>query len=201
MPCSRSCALRASSLPTNSAILPPCGSASLINVPGLPAGGDVVGADVALALAVGRVAVVREDERLLRRVVQHRRLVGRIDRADGDAVHAFRQQVVHDALLRRPRFRRRDGTRLSTSANSAAAFSVPLRAIVQKSAALFVMKASLWSWTIPAATHPRQDEQARAGQPYGTSSIDIRFSLFGTAARSTAVTTASRTRAARRCST
>ena len=33
----------------------------------LPAGGDVVGADVALALAAGRVAVVREDERLLRR--------------------------------------------------------------------------------------------------------------------------------------
>ena len=32
---------------------------------GLPAGRDVVGADVALALAVRRVAVVREDERLL----------------------------------------------------------------------------------------------------------------------------------------
>ena len=64
MPCSRSCALRASSLPTNSAILPPCGSASLIKSPGLPAGRDVVGADVALALAVGRVAVVREHERL-----------------------------------------------------------------------------------------------------------------------------------------
>ena len=33
MPCSRSCALRASSLPTKSAILPPCGRASLISSP------------------------------------------------------------------------------------------------------------------------------------------------------------------------
>ena len=66
----------------------------------LPAGRDVVGADVALPLAVGRVAVVREHERLLRRVVQHRRLVRRVHGADGDPVHAFRQQVVQDALLR-----------------------------------------------------------------------------------------------------
>ena len=36
----------------------------LDQVAGLPSGRDVVGADVALALAVGRVAVVREHERL-----------------------------------------------------------------------------------------------------------------------------------------
>ena len=128
-------------------ILPPCGQRFLDQLARLASGRDVVGADVALALAVRRVAVVREHERLLRRVVQHRRLVRRIDGTDRDAVHALRQQVVDDALLRR-------GGAVAepeldaTSGSSASAFSVPLRAIVQKSAALFVTKASLWTMLV-----------------------------------------------------
>ena len=78
----------------------PLGQCLLDQVSRLAPGGHVVGADVTLALAVGGVAVVREDQRLFRRVVQHRRLIRRIHGADGDAVHAFRQQVVQDPLLR-----------------------------------------------------------------------------------------------------
>jgi hypothetical protein len=65
----------------------------------LAAGRDVVRADVAGALAVRRVRVLREDERLLRQVVDEAGLVVRIDGAHGDAVDALGEQVVHDALL------------------------------------------------------------------------------------------------------
>ena len=61
--------------------------------------GFVVGADVAGAIAVRRVAVLREDQRLAGRAVDHLCLIFGINRADGYPVNAFRQQVVNDALL------------------------------------------------------------------------------------------------------
>ncbi len=76
-------------------------------------------------------------------VVEHRRLVGGIDRADGDAVHAVGEQILDDPLLAG------GGAVAETeltvmSARSASAFSVPFLAMVQKSDALFVTKASVW---------------------------------------------------------
>ena len=69
----------------------------------LPSSRDVVGADVALALAGWRIAVVCEHQRPLGRIVEHGRLVGGINRADSDAVHALGEQVLHDPLLSRRR--------------------------------------------------------------------------------------------------
>jgi hypothetical protein len=60
---------------------------------------DVIRADVTDAIAVWRVAVLRDNERLARGAIQHRCLVGGIDGADGDALNAFREQIVNDALL------------------------------------------------------------------------------------------------------
>ena len=47
MPCTRSCALRASSLPTNSMIAAAVGDRLAYELAGLPPGRQVVGADVA----------------------------------------------------------------------------------------------------------------------------------------------------------
>ena len=79
--------------------LAPLGEDRLDQFAGLPSGRDVVGADVALALAGWRIAVVCEHQRPLGGIVEHCRLVGGIDRTDGDAVHTFGQQILHDALL------------------------------------------------------------------------------------------------------
>ena len=61
--------------------------------------GLVVGADVTGAVAGGRIAILGEDERLLGGVVDHLGLIGGIDGAHGDAVHAFCQKIVNDTLL------------------------------------------------------------------------------------------------------
>ena len=66
---------------------------------GLAAGRHVVGADVAGARRLRRVAVLREHQGALRRGVDQRGLVLRIDGGDGDPVHALGEQVVDDALL------------------------------------------------------------------------------------------------------
>ncbi len=49
------------------------------------------------------------------------------------------------------------------SARSASAFSVPFLAIVQKSDALFVMKASVWV-DDPFRLQPAENEHGRAGE-------------------------------------
>src|SRR5262249_10712045 len=65
----------------------------------LTASGFVIGADVAGAIAVRRVAVLRENQRLTGRAVDQLRLIFRVNRADGYPVNAFRQQVVNYPLL------------------------------------------------------------------------------------------------------
>src|SRR5437764_4776954 len=66
---------------------------------GLAARGAVVRADVAGAVALRRVRVLRDDEDALGRVVDHLRLVRGVDGADRHAVNALGEQVVNDALL------------------------------------------------------------------------------------------------------
>jgi hypothetical protein len=62
---------------------------------------QVVGADVAEACRVRRIAVLREDQGSLRRRIDERDLVLRIDRRDGNRIDAFGQQVIDDPLLLR----------------------------------------------------------------------------------------------------
>ncbi len=66
---------------------------------GLTSCRDVVRSDITGAITVRRIAVLRDDERWLGGAIQHRRLVLRVNRADGDAVNAFCEQVIDDALL------------------------------------------------------------------------------------------------------
>jgi len=66
---------------------------------GLTARGFVIGADVASAIAVRGVAVLREDHRLTGRAVDQLRLIFGVNGADGYPVNAFREQVVNYALL------------------------------------------------------------------------------------------------------
>ena len=77
----------------------PLGQRLLNQAACLATGRDVVGADVALAPAVGRIAVVGEHDGLAGGVVQHPGLVRRIHRTDGDPIHPLRQQIVDDTLL------------------------------------------------------------------------------------------------------
>src|SRR2546423_755499 len=68
-------------------------------VASLFAGGVIVGAEIAGAVALRGVAVLGEDERLFGDIVDHLDLIGGIDRADGDAGDAFGEQGVNDAFL------------------------------------------------------------------------------------------------------
>src|SRR6185369_11175511 len=65
----------------------------------LPPGRNVVGTDVARALAFGRVTVLGQNQRLLSGIVNQLRLVVRIDRTDRNPVDAFGQQIVDDSFL------------------------------------------------------------------------------------------------------
>ena len=59
----------------------------------------IVGAEVAGAIALRRIAVLRQHQRLFGDIVDHLRLISRIDGREGDAVSAFGEQVVDDTLL------------------------------------------------------------------------------------------------------
>src|SRR5262249_4987110 len=65
----------------------------------LAAGGFVVGAEIARAVAKRRVAVLRDDQNLLGERIDHRRLIAWIDGANGDSGDALSHQVVDDAPL------------------------------------------------------------------------------------------------------
>jgi len=63
------------------------------------AGGDIVRADEAGALAGGHVAVHADEQCLGGDLGQERGLLVGVNRADGDAVHAAGDEVVHNLLL------------------------------------------------------------------------------------------------------
>jgi hypothetical protein len=66
---------------------------------GLTTGSDVVSADVEGALALRCITVLRDHKGLFGSLVDHRRLVCRIDGAQSNAVNAFYQQIIEDAGL------------------------------------------------------------------------------------------------------
>src|ERR1017187_10355324 len=70
---------------------------------GLPPRGNIVRAHVAGPPAVRGIAVVGDKQRLSGRLIEEQGLVGRINRTDGNTVHAFGQQVIDNAPLRRRR--------------------------------------------------------------------------------------------------
>src|SRR5215510_15209084 len=61
--------------------------------------GFVISADIAGAIAIRRVAVLSDDDRLAGRAVDQLHLIFGINRADGYSANAFRQQIVNHALL------------------------------------------------------------------------------------------------------
>jgi hypothetical protein len=65
----------------------------------LPSGFDIIGSDVTSAIAGWCVAVLRNYKGLLSGIIQHGRLISRIDRADGDAVDTLCQQIIYNASL------------------------------------------------------------------------------------------------------
>ena len=100
MPCTRSWALRASSLPTNSMIGAALGNRLANELPGLAPGGQVVGADVAGArrLSGASLSCVNTSARFAAASISAVWFCG-IDGRDRDAVDPLGQQVVDDALL------------------------------------------------------------------------------------------------------
>ena len=66
---------------------------------GLAASSDVIGPDVERAFALGRIAILGDDQSLISAMINHGRLIGRVDRAQCDSVGAFYQQIVKDPGL------------------------------------------------------------------------------------------------------
>ena len=80
--------------------VPPWGRASLMISPACLSCGDVVSSDVARTIARnGDIAVLRDYQGLCSGGIDHRRLIGWIDWADGNAFDALRKKIIDDPLL------------------------------------------------------------------------------------------------------
>src|SRR5262249_52676389 len=65
----------------------------------LATGVNVVGADIAGAIAIDSITVLGDDERLRSGTVEHLGLIDRINRANGNTFDPLGQQIVNNTLL------------------------------------------------------------------------------------------------------
>src|SRR4030095_1896041 len=86
-------------LPDEHHDLPAAGQSFFDEIACLASGSDVIGCDIESSVTARGVRILRDNERLFRRIVYQLRLIVRIDRTDSDAIHTHRDQVIYDPLL------------------------------------------------------------------------------------------------------